>query len=122
MRFLLLFFLLYSQIFGAMAYNKLREFKQNDGSTFEAKAFGNQHLNWIETTDGAILKYNQENKNFEYAIIENNQLKSSGVKYEKNDSIRARSLANIQKLNKDELFKLWGQKQEESNKKMRHSH
>ncbi len=122
MRFLLLFFLLYSQVFSAMAYNKLREFAQSDGSTFEAKAFGNQHLNWIETTDGAILKYNQETKNFEYAIIENNQLKSSGVKYEKKNSMRAKSLGNINKLNKDELFKLWGHKQEESNKKMQHSH
>lgn len=122
MRFFLFFLLIFTQAFAAPAYNKTREFTQSDGTLFEAKAYGNQHLNWIETTDGEILKYNQKNKNFEYAIIENRQLRSSGVRYEKEDSSKIRSFSNIDKLNKEELYKLWGEKQDESNRNMRHSH
>jgi len=87
-----------------------REFIQNDGTKFIAKSLGNQHLNWLETKDGEILKYNKENKNFEYAKIENSMLKASGIKFQKNNSKRARSLAHINKINKTELKKLWIQK------------
>ena len=114
MKFLIITLILATQIFAAPAFNKTRDFKQADGTTFKARALGNQHLNWIETEDGEVLKYNSKNKNFEYATIKNNRLRASGTRYEKNDSKRARATGQVNKLNKDELYKLWSKKQKES--------
>ena len=114
MKFLIISLLLITVALGAPAYNKVREYKQADGTTFKAKGLGNQHLNWIETEDGEVLKYNSKNKNFEYATIKNNSLKASGTRYEKNNSKRARAIGHVNKLNKNELYKLWNQKQQES--------
>ena len=111
MKILLLFLLTLSQLFSAPAYAKIREFKNQDGTTFMAKGQGNQHLNWIETEDGEILKYNQKTKNYEYAKIENRSLQASGVKYEKNNSIRARSIGRVKKINSSELGALWQERQ-----------
>ncbi len=108
----LAFFVSYA--LAAPAYNKLRDFKQSDGTTFKARAFGNQHLNWIETQDGEILKYNEQSKNFEYAKIKDESLKPSGARYEQNNSKRARSLKHVGKIDKQELRKLWMKKQEEA--------
>ncbi|MBA3025692.1 MAG: hypothetical protein FP820_04695 [Sulfurimonas sp.] len=111
MKTLLLFLFSSALLFSAPAYDAVREFTNADGTTFMAKGQGNQHLHWIQTQDGEILKYNEVTKNFEYAKIENNALVPSGVKYEKNDSKRARALHQINKLDKSELSKLWGQRQ-----------
>jgi hypothetical protein len=111
MKTLLLLFLASALLFGAPAFNALREFTNADGTTFMAKAGGNQHLNWIQTQDGEILKYNETSKNFEYAKIENNALVACGVKYEKNDSKRARALHQINKIEKKELSQLWKERQ-----------
>lgn len=107
--FLLLFFS--ALLFSAPAFDAMREFTNADGTTFMAKAQGNQHLNWIQTQDGEILKYNEVTQNFEYAKIENNALVTSGVKYEKENSKRARTLQQINKIDKKELSKLWSQRQ-----------
>ena len=117
MKFLLLLTLTFSSIFSAPALNALRTFKQADGTKFKAKAFGNQHLNWLETEDGEILKYNRKNRNFEYATIKKNSLKASGTRFEQNSSKRARSIGRIDKIDKEELYKLWHKKREESNKR-----
>jgi hypothetical protein len=111
MKTLLLLLLCFTFGFSAPAFNALREFTNADGTTFMAKSQGNQHLNWIQTQDGEILKYNQSTKNFEYAKIENDALVSSGVRYEKDNSQKARALHQINKIDKKELSKLWGQKQ-----------
>ena len=117
MKILLIFLILIANLYSAPAYNKTREFKQADGTTFEAKAFGNQHLNWIQTSDGEILKYNSKNKNFEYATIKENRLTESGVRYERGNSIRARSIGKVNKIDKEQLYKLWSKKQKESNER-----
>jgi len=111
MKTLLLLFLASALLFGAPAFNALREFTNADGTTFMAKAKGNQHLNWIQTQEEEILKYNQESKNFEYAKIENSALVASGVKYQKDDSKRARALHQINKIDKKELSQLWKERQ-----------
>ncbi len=113
MKLLLIFSLLLVQLFGAPAFNKLREFKQADGTTFTARAFGNQHLHWIQTPEGEVLLYNSKSKNFEYAKIQNNTLKPSGTKYDQKNSIRARSQARVNKIDEEELNKLWSLKQKE---------
>jgi hypothetical protein len=113
MKILLLFLLTISQLFSAPAYSKMREFKNADGTSFMAHGQGNQHLNWIETKDGEILKYNTQTKNYEYAKIENKALKASGIVFEKDNSKRARSLGHINKIDRVELGKLWREKQKE---------
>ncbi len=117
MKLTLLFLLLTSQLFSAPALDKMRKFTNSDGSTFMAKGQGNQHLNWIKTEDGEVLKYNEANKRFEYATIKENRLRASGVKYEKNNSKRARSLGRVSKISENELFKLYESRQKESHKK-----
>jgi hypothetical protein len=114
MKFLLLSLLLLSQLFAAQAYGKLRVFQNGDGTTFKGKAYGNQHLNWIETQDGEIVKRNPLSRNFEYAHIKNNRMQASGVRYEKNNSNRARALGHISKLKHTDINKLWKEKQKAS--------
>ena len=101
-------------LLSAPARSVERDFKQADGTTFQAISYGNQHLNWIETKDGEILKYNKGSKNFEYAQIIDSSLKTSGVKFQRDNSKRARSLAHINKLDKKVLHKLWAEKRKES--------
>ncbi len=113
----LLFLLLASQLFSAPALDRMRKFTNSDGSTFMAKGQGNQHLNWIKTEDGEILKYSKENKSFEYAVIEENALRASGVKYKRNDSKRARSLGRVERVKEVDLFKLYQSKQAEFHKR-----
>lgn len=120
MKFLLIFSLLFTYILAAPAFNKERDFKQADGTTFKAKAFGNQHLNWIETQDGEVLKYNQETNNFEYAHIKDEKLRASGARYNKNDSKKARALKKVKKIDKDELYKLWNKRMKESHDRKKH--
>lgn len=117
MKTLILFLLINSYLLSAPAFSKMREFQNGDGTTFMAKAQGNQYLNWIETEDGEILKYNQLSSNYEYAKIEENSLKSSGTKYEKKSSIRARSISRIKRVTKTKLFNLQKLRRVAENKK-----
>lgn len=117
MKYILLCTLALTQIFAAPALDRMREYTSSDGTTFMAKGQGNHNLNWIKTQDGEILKYNSESKNYEYAQIKENKLRASGVKYEKDNSTRARSIGHINKLDTEELHKLWTQKQVEHHKK-----
>lgn len=120
MKLLTLIIVVYTTTFAAPAYHALRNFTNSDGSTFKAKAFGNQHLNWLESEDGEILKFNEETNNFEYATIQNKALKASGTKYEKNNSKRARAFKHINKIQKEELTELWKYKQALSHPKKLH--
>jgi len=117
MKFLLLFFFLLNTLQAAPAFDKMREFKQADGTTFMAKGQGNQHLNWIETKNGDILRYNQKSKNYEYAQIVDNTLKASGEKYQSSRALKAKSLKTQTKLSKDSLYNLWSQKRAEARAK-----
>ena len=77
----LLLLLLSLTIYAAPAYSHLKKFTNADGTTFYATAKGNHKLNWIQTEDGKILKYNKNSKNFEFAKIEGERLIPSGKKY-----------------------------------------
>lgn len=106
MKYILFLISLISIIQAAPARGGYREFKQDNGHTFIAQAKGNQHLNWIESADGEILKYNPDTKNYELAQIKDNELKPSGIKYE--DGIKkTKSLKSIH----DDVYKLWAEKQ-----------
>ena len=119
MKYIVTFLIFVNILLAAPALDVSREFKQADGTTFTARAQGNQHLNWVETPDGEILRYNRESKNFEYANIKDNQLKASGTAYNKSNSLRARSLGQINKVDKDALFKLRSEKLKEAQEKRR---
>ena len=114
MRYTLLFLLAFSTVFAAPAYDKVRTFTQADGTTFKARAQGNHHLHWIESSDGEILRYNKATQNFDYAIIQKNKLKASGASYNTQNSIRARSIARIPKLTRKEVYELWAKKRKEA--------
>ena len=111
MKILLLTLFSLSLLHAAPAFHKMRTFTNSDGETFKAKAIGNQHLHWFKTDDGEILKYNEQSKDFEYAVIEEETLKPSGVKYEKNNSKRARSLGHVNKVLENQILELWVKKQ-----------
>lgn len=106
MKILVIVLMSVTYLLSAPAFQKMREFKNADGTVFIGQAEGNHHLNWIRTEDGEILKYNKESKNFEYAKIEKNSLKASGARYEKKRTRRARSLAHINKIDEIQLSEL----------------
>ncbi len=114
MRFLSLLFLMVELLYSAPALSVVRDFRQSDGSTFQAKAQGDQYLNWIETKDGDILRYNENSRDFEYATIKDSSLKPSGSRYTQK---RYRDSVSIKKIDKNELYKLWMKKKRESNLK-----
>lgn len=119
MKHLLSFLLLLSFLEAAPAYTKMQTFKHADGTTFQAKLQGNHRLNWFETSDGEILQKNEETKNYDYAVIQENQLKASGAKYNKENSIRARSVARVPKLSRESVYELWAKKRAEYGAKKR---
>jgi len=81
MKVTLLFLLLTLTLYSAPAYSRLKEFKNADGTTFYAIPKGNHHLNWIQTQNDDILKYNIKTNNFEFAKIEGKRLIPSGTIY-----------------------------------------
>ncbi|MBD3825124.1 MAG: hypothetical protein IE916_11560 [Epsilonproteobacteria bacterium] len=111
------FLLLALSLDAAPAYNAYRTFSHADGSTFEARAQGSHHLNWIETKEGEILKYNPQTKDFEYAVIENESLKPSGERLEIGSAKRAQSRIKTPKLNRDALRELYIKKEQAAHKK-----
>jgi len=107
MKLLITFLLVYTVSFAAPAFNRTREFTQADGTVFQAKASGDRYLNWIQTLDGEVLKYNAQTKNYEYIIIKNDNLELSGVTYKNNNLKKSKSLKSMDKINMDDVYKIW---------------
>lgn len=101
----------------APAYNAYRTFSHADGTTFEARAQGSHHLNWVETKEGEILKYNPDTKDFEYAVIEDEMLKPSGERLEPSGAKRAQSRIQTPRVNRDALRELYLKKEQAAHKK-----
>ena len=118
MKYILILIGLISIIQAAPARNGDRVFKQENGVTFVGQAKGNQHLNWIESSDGEILKYNSATKNYELAEIKNDNLKPSGVKYE--DGIKKSRSLKLVKLKNEDVYKLFSQKRKAHRLKMKY--
>lgn len=116
MKYILILISLMSILQAVPARGGERSFTQDNGVTFVGEAKGNQHLNWIESSDGEILKYNSLTKNFELAEIKDNNLKPSGVIYQ--DGIRKSQSLESVKLNSADVHKLWSQKQKAHRLKM----
>ena len=87
------------------------EFTQPDGQKLTGYVRGDEYLNWIKLTDGSIVIYNPKSRQYEYAIIENNELRSSNIKVNKTKVNRTSS--QINSLQENELFKLRKKKKEQ---------
>ena len=107
MKIVLTALLLISTLYSAPAFNKLREFKNADGTTFVARGAGDEHLHWIESESGDILKFNATSKNFEYAKVVKNSLIPSGKKYSmQKDAKSFKSIKRVPRVTKRELQKI----------------
>ena len=67
----------------APAFQGKRTFTQPDGSVVNYQNKGDEYLHWSEASEGEIIIFNQEKRRFEYAGIEDGELKSSGEAYSK---------------------------------------
>ena len=105
--------------FAAPAYQGEIEFKQSNGSSFTGHLNGDEYFSWIEDKQGHIIKYNNHSKNYELAVLKEQNgtvdLVPSGVKVPlKTAGIFAPSLAAEQsKIDKDTLSKIWKRKRKE---------
>lgn len=59
--------------------NPINTFKQKDGSSFSGRPCGEAYFNYIELENGYIALYNQESKQYEYALVKNGVLRPSGI-------------------------------------------
>jgi hypothetical protein len=101
--------------FGASAYKGNIEFKQQDGTTFNAKLKGDEWFNWIEDDKKHIIKYSNRSNNFEYGRLKevNGEidLVPSGAKV----GSKLSTLAEDQsKIDKKILVNIWKQKRKKA--------
>jgi hypothetical protein len=101
--------------FGAPAYKGNIEFKQKDGTTFQAKIKGDEWFNWIEDDKQHVIVYSNRSNNFEYGRLKelNGEidLVPSGAKV----GARLGTLAEDQsKIDKEILLHIWKQKREKA--------
>ncbi len=83
MKLLLITLFTFITLNAAPAFQGNRTFIQPDGSVVNYQNKGDEHLHWSETSEGEIIIFEQEKRRFEYAEIENGELKSSGEAYSK---------------------------------------
>ncbi len=94
---LLIITLVLTSAFSVQAPAGLQTIHKKDGTSFKAYIKGDVFLNWLKTEDGAIVVFNNKNKKYEYAKLEeknaSKQLVGSGIEYKKNtNSLRTRSI------------------------------
>jgi hypothetical protein len=58
-----------SSLIAVPAFDGERSFKQSNGQTFTGSVKGDEWLHWIETKNGAVVIYNNNSKDYEYATI-----------------------------------------------------
>ena len=106
MRFVLLFVFCFSLAYSAPAMPFLRTFTQSDGTTFKARAKGDEYLHYIKTKEGDILLYNPKTKNYDYAIIKGSRLAPSGIPYKKQSTRNAVTRIHATTITKKDLHRL----------------
>ncbi len=116
MKTLLLTILFFSILQSAPARSSSRVFTQKNGVIFHGHPRGDEHLHWIESADGEILKYNPATKNYELAEIRGNNLAPSGKKYI--SGVRRVNSRNTNRLSTESVLKLWRKKREAHRLKM----
>ncbi|MEA3372484.1 MAG: hypothetical protein U9Q62_02215 [Campylobacterota bacterium] len=119
MKWTLILLLTLTSLWSAPALNVKRQFQQPDGTTFTGRQQGDEYLNWIETEDGDILRFNKKQKRFEYAIIKEKKLMHSGEQYHPLDKMDKAAPLHP-KITKDQLRKLWQEERKKAAKKRKH--
>ena len=93
-------------------------FKQNDGTTFVGKQFGDEWFNWIEAEDGNIVLRDRESHEFRYAEIvsfrgkrklEPSEIKFNINKNQKKSSDISNNLKQIPVIKKSDLYDMWNE-------------
>ncbi len=106
-----LFIILFSatMLFAAPSFQSVRTYMQSDGSTFQAKAQGDEYLHFLTTSNGDILLFNPRTKNFEYAEVKNERLVPSGIAYkaENNKRTRRSSRLGVPTITPEQIQKLY---------------
>ena len=113
-------------IYAGPAYKGELEFKQADGKIFNGHIKGDEWLSWVESGDGAIIKYNLKSKNYEYAKIDNvdgkEKLVPSSIKYNGNKFL-TKGYGQIRKfknennmVKKEDILRIWQKNRRESSK------
>lgn len=115
----LLLLVLFSTIHlsAAPAFQGKKTFFQDDGTFFSAHLQGDEYLNWVETDNEDILLFNKESKQYEHAMIKDNELKPSGDKF--TSSTTNKKAPAYKKLNKSQLKELWKKRRQEAFQKRR---
>jgi len=106
---LILFVCMITWGYAVPAFKGSIKFQQNDGSTFSGKLQGDEWFNWVEDTEGNIIKYNKKSKNYEYGVVKDLNgtldLVPSNVKV--GDKVEG---SGLEKIDKEILKKIWKQK------------
>ncbi len=110
----LLYLALCSTIYlsAAPAFQGKKTFYQDDGTFFSAHLQGDEYLHWVETDNEDILLFNKETKQYEHAMIKDNELKPSGNKFV--SSTTNKKAPAYKKLKKNQLKELWKKKRQEA--------
>ncbi len=116
MKYIFILFTLVSVLFSAPARDGSRVYTQKNGEIFSGHPRGDEHLHWIESADGEILRYNPVTKNYELAEIRGNSLAPSGKKYI--SGVKRASSRNAHSLSTKSVLKLWRKKREANRLKM----
>ena len=116
LKFLLLFLLLIANMFAAPAFHGEQSFKQSDGTSFLGTLRGDEYLNWIQSDNGDVVLYNKKSKQYEYAIIKNDNLEASGYKFNPQQSLK-KSPVLLLKVEKKSLIELHRIKRQKAMKK-----
>jgi len=105
MKVVILITLFLSALYAAPAREMSYQLMQESGDKFSAKQRGDEHLHWIETENSDILIYNKKSGNYDYAVIEGEELKPSNRAYKKGRSVRSI---------KADVIELWKKKRQEA--------
>ena len=108
MKKLFIYVLLVSSLFAAPAFNGMQEFKQENSEVFSGRLQGDEYLNWIETSNGSIVMFNNKTKTYDFAVIKDNNLIPSGEKYNK---------LLKKNLSKEKIREVWTTKRKEATQK-----
>ncbi len=115
MRYLLIIAFLSQLLLAAPAYSGKRTFTQPDGTIVTYRMQGDEYLHWLESEEGDIILYSEQNRRLESAILKNNSLKASGISYTKKGH-------SAQKISKDKLLKLQDERRNSRLSKMKSRH
>ncbi len=99
----------FATLFAAPALDKERTLIQSEGTTFKAKAYGDEYLHFFKTKNGDILVYNPKTKNYDYAEIKNDRLAPSGIAYKPQNTKSRKSVAKAKTptITNEQLRKLY---------------